>query len=142
MERLKSFLVTVSLDLAHTVRIVCGVLTATSCLLCLVAPPCGMAYTMYRVMTPLVTAGTLHLTSAMLGVTSRTVTSRGADGAKIQISIIIATKQLSGLHQNMQSHLHTYNSEMLSVQYIEFETKKSIIYSPLQHTRSKCRDSD
>ena len=96
MERLKSFVVTVSLDLAHTVRIVCGVLTATSCLLCLVAPPCGMAYTMYRVMTPLVTAGTLHLTSAMLGVTSRTVTSRGADGAKIQISIII--ELISGLY--------------------------------------------
>lgn len=32
-------------------------------------------------MTPLVTAGALHLTSATLGVTSLTVTSLGADGA-------------------------------------------------------------
>ena len=63
---------------------VCGVVTATSCLLCLVAPPSGMAYTMYLMMLPLNTAGTLHLTSATRGVTSLTVTSRGADGAESQ----------------------------------------------------------
>lgn len=62
-------------------------LTVTSCLLCLVAPPSGIAYTMYLIMLPRDTAGTLHLTSATLGVTSLTVTSRGADGAEIQISM-------------------------------------------------------
>ena len=51
---------------------------------------------MYLIMLPLDTAGTVHLTSATLGVTSLTVTARGADGAEIQISII---KQLiSGLY--------------------------------------------
>ena len=55
--------------------------TATDCLLCLVVPPTGMAYTMYLLMIPLVTTGVLHVTSATLGVTSLTVTLRGADGA-------------------------------------------------------------
>ena len=67
-----------------TIRIVCGVVTATSCLLCLVAPPSGMAYTMYLTIWPLNTAGTLHLTSATRGVTSLTETSLGADGAESQ----------------------------------------------------------
>ena len=43
-----------------------------------------MAYTTYLMMWPLDTAGTLHLTSATLGVTSLTVTYLGADGAEIQ----------------------------------------------------------
>ena len=74
------------LMIVDTVCIVCGMVTA--CTAC-VADPRGMAYTKYLLMIPLVTAGILHLTSATLGVTSLTVTSRGADGAEIQTHMIM-----------------------------------------------------
>ena len=75
------------MDLVHTARIVCGMLTATSWFLCLVAPPSGVAYTINLIMLPLDTAGTLHLTSAMLGVTSLTVIFLGTDGTDSELKL-------------------------------------------------------
>ena len=75
------------MDLVHTARIVCGTLTATSWFLCLVAPPSGVAYTINLIMLPLDTAGTLHLTSAMLGVTSLTVIFLGTDGTDSELKL-------------------------------------------------------
>ena len=79
--------------------------TATACLLCLVVPPSGMAYTMYLVIYPLLTAGTLHLTSATLGVTSLTVTSRGADGAVNSHYVFIPYIVYVATVKNLKVHL-------------------------------------
>lgn len=91
---------------------VCGVVIAKACLLCLVAPPSGMAYTMYLFMTPLVTAGILQLTSATLGVTSLTVTSRGADGAVNSMTILCMYDCTILLWQDQPCMIYMYQEQV------------------------------
>ena len=50
----------------------------------------GMAYTVYCVMTPLGTAGTLHDTSASPEVISLTLISRGGEGAVSRLNQLVS----------------------------------------------------